>query len=62
MLGETMLLPVIIFMMVLSPVLVPAVITAAHAVARWGRTYRLARTASYPRRTPSRRLAVPATA
>jgi hypothetical protein len=55
-----MLLPVIIFVIVLSPVLVPATITAVHAIARWQRTYRPAQAASYPRRMPSRRLAVAA--
>jgi hypothetical protein len=42
------------------PVLVPAIITAGHAIMR--RTSEPVRTAGYPRRTASQRLAVPATA
>jgi hypothetical protein len=52
-----MLLPVIIFLMILSPVLLPAAITAVDAVRR---AIRRARTARYPRSLASRRLAVPA--
>jgi hypothetical protein len=47
-----MLLPIIIFLMILAPVLIPAAITAVDAIARWQPTY--------PRRMPSRRLAVAA--
>jgi hypothetical protein len=57
--GKTMLLPVIIFLMILFPVLLPATITAVDAVAR---TYRKDRTASHPRSLASRRLLVPAAA
>jgi hypothetical protein len=57
--GETMLLPVIIFLMILSPVLIPAISTALHAVAR---TNRPTGTAGYPRSLASRRLAIPAAA
>ena len=55
-----MFLPIIIFLMILSPVLIPTTITAVHAIARPQQTYRPARAASYPGRLPSRRLAVPA--
>jgi hypothetical protein len=54
-----MLLPVIIFLMILFPVLLPATITAVDAVVR---TYRRDGTAGYPRSLASRRLAVPAAA
>jgi hypothetical protein len=54
-----MLLPIIIFLMILLPVLLPATITAVDAVAR---TYRKDRTASHPRSLASRRLLVPAAA
>jgi hypothetical protein len=57
--GETMLLPVIIFLMILSPVLIPAISTAIHAARRANRP---AATAGYPRSLASRRLAVPAAA
>jgi hypothetical protein len=54
-----MLLPIIIFLMILSPVLLPATITAVDAVRR---TIRPAETAGYPWSLASRRLAVPAAA
>jgi hypothetical protein len=47
-----MLLPVIIFLMILAPVLIPATITAVDAIARRQRTY--------PQRMPTRRLAAAA--
>jgi hypothetical protein len=53
-----MLLPIIIFLMILSPVLIPAVSTAVHAVTR---TNQPTGTAGYPRSLASRRL-VPAAA
>jgi hypothetical protein len=45
--------------LVLFPLLFPAIITAAHTILG---TNQPARTASYPRHMASRRLAVPATA
>lgn len=48
--------------LVLFPLLVPATITAVHAVRRWRPTLSLPRTAGYPRRVVPRRLAVPAAA
>jgi hypothetical protein len=54
-----MLLPVVIFLMILFPVLLPATITAVHALKQ---TYRPTGTAGYPRSLASRRLAVPAAA
>jgi hypothetical protein len=42
------------------PLLLPATITAVHALAQWRPTYRPVRTDSYPRRVAPRRLAVPA--
>jgi hypothetical protein len=54
-----MLLPVFIFLMILSPVLIPAVGTAIHAVKQ---TNRPVGTAGYPRILASRRLAIPAAA
>jgi hypothetical protein len=48
--------------LVLFPLLIPATITAVHAVRRWQPTLSLARTAGYPRRMAPRRLAVPAAA
>jgi hypothetical protein len=57
--GNTMLLPVLIFLMILSPVLIPAVGTAIHAA---GRPNRPAGIVGYPRSLTSRRLAIPAAA
>jgi hypothetical protein len=54
-----MLLPVFIFLMILSPVLIPAVGTALHAVKR---TNRPTGFAGYPRSLASPRLAMPAAA
>jgi hypothetical protein len=54
-----MLLPAIIFLLILFPVLLPATITAVDAIMR---SYRSAKTASYPRSLAPRRLAVPAMA
>ena len=54
-----MLLPVFIFLMILSPVLLPASIAAFDAITRaFGRT----QNAGYPRSLASRRLAAPAVA
>jgi hypothetical protein len=54
-----MLVPVFIFLMILSPVLIPAIGTAVHAARRasWPTG-----TAGYPRSLASRRFAVPAAA
>jgi hypothetical protein len=58
-----MLLPALILMMVLSPILVPAIITATHLLTGQARTSTQDRvTANFPRRTASPRLAVPAMA
>jgi hypothetical protein len=54
-----MLLPMIIFLMVLFPVLLPAAITGVHAVRR---TNRPGYAAGRPRSLAARRLAVPAAA
>jgi len=54
-----MFLPVLIFLMILSPVLIPAVGTVIHAA--W-HANRPAGTAGYPRSLASRRLAIPAAA
>jgi hypothetical protein len=48
--------------LVLFPLLVPATITAVHAVRRLQPTWAPARIVGYPRRMAPRRLAVPATA
>jgi hypothetical protein len=55
-----MLLPLIIFLMILSPVLIPMALTAGDAIVRWQRSYRPAQAAGYPRRMPSRSLAAAA--
>jgi len=58
-----MLLPALIMLMVLAPVLLPAVITAIHILTGQARTSTLDRVAAnFPRRTASSRLAVPAAA
>jgi hypothetical protein len=48
--------------LVLFPLLIPATITAVHAVRRWQPTWAPARMAGYPRHMARRRLAVPAAA
>jgi hypothetical protein len=53
-----MLVPFLIFLMILSPVLIPAAVTAADAVSRNRRN----RIAGHPRSVASRRFAVPAAA
>jgi hypothetical protein len=55
--GETMLLPFIIFLMILTPVLIPTAVTAAHAIRQFNRP---GYAAGYPR--TSARLAVAAAA
>jgi flagellar biosynthesis protein FliQ len=63
MLGETMLLPALIILMVLAPVLVPAIITAVHVLTGQARTSTQDRVATnFPRRIASPRLAIPAAA
>jgi hypothetical protein len=63
MLGETMLLPALIMLMVLFPVLLPAVITAVHLITGQARTSTQERVAvNFPRRSASPRFAVPAAA
>jgi hypothetical protein len=63
MLGETMLLPALIMLMVLFPVLLPAVITAVHLITGQARTSTQERVAvNFPRRSGSPRFAVPAAA
>jgi len=58
-----MLLPALIMLMVLFPVLLPALITAVHLLTGQARTSTQERVAAnFPRRTASRRLAVPAAA
>jgi hypothetical protein len=54
-----MLLPLFIFLMILFPVLLPATITAVHAVSR---AYRADRTTALPRSFAPRSFAVPAAA
>jgi hypothetical protein len=54
-----MLVPFLIFLMILSPVLIPAAVTAADAVSRANRRNR---TAGHPRSVASRRFDVPAAA
>jgi hypothetical protein len=54
-----MLVPFLIFLMILSPVLVPAAVTAADAVRRAKRRKRMA---GHPRSVAARRFAVPAAA
>jgi hypothetical protein len=51
-----MLVPFMIFLMILSPVLIPAAVTAVDAVSRRNRT------AGHPRSVAARRFAVPAAA
>ena len=48
--------------LVLFPLLIPATITAVHAVRRWQPTWGPARMVGYTRRMAPRRLAVPAAA
>ena len=58
-----MLLPALILLFVLSPVLLPAIITAVHLLTGQARTSTQDRVAAnFPRRTASPRLAVPAMA
>jgi hypothetical protein len=58
-----MLLPALIMLMVLAPVLLPAIITAVHLITGKARTSTQDRVAAnFPRRTASPRLAVPAMA
>jgi hypothetical protein len=58
-----MLLPALIILMVLAPVLLPAIITAVHLLTGQARTSTQDRVAAnFPRRTASPRLAVPAMA
>ncbi len=58
-----MLLPALIMLMVLFPVLLPAIITAVHLLTGQARTSTQERVAAnFPRRTASRRIAVPAAA
>jgi hypothetical protein len=58
-----MLLPALIMLMVLAPVLLPAIITAVHLITGQARTSTQDRVAAnFPRRTASPRLAVPAMA
>ena len=53
-----MFLPTLIMLMVLSPVLLPAVITVVHILTGQARTSTQDRVAAnFPRRTPSPRLA-----
>jgi hypothetical protein len=54
-----MLVPFIIFLMILSPVLIPAVGTVIHTARHANRP---AGTTGYPRSLASRRLAIPAAA
>jgi hypothetical protein len=63
MIGETMLLPALIILIVLAPVIVPAIITAVHVLTGQARTSTQERVAvNFPRRTASPRFAVPAAA
>jgi hypothetical protein len=56
-----MLLPALIMLIVLAPVLLPAIITAVHLITGQARTSTQDRVAAnFPRRTASPRLAVPA--
>ncbi|HWF29468.1 MAG TPA: hypothetical protein VG327_13995 [Mycobacterium sp.] len=58
-----MLLPALIMLLVLSPVLLPALITAVHVLTGQARTSTQDRVAAnFPRRTASPRLAIPAMA
>jgi hypothetical protein len=57
--GKAMLVPFIIFLMILSPVLIPAAVTIVDVMQR---NRRPAGTAGHPRSLASRRLAVPAAA
>jgi flagellar biosynthesis protein FliQ len=58
-----MLLPTFIILMVLAPVLLPAIINAVHLVTGQARTSTQERVAAnFPRRVASPRLAVPAAA
>jgi hypothetical protein len=54
-----MLLAALIFLMILSPVLIPTAVTIVNAMQR---NYRPTPTAGHPRSLASRRLAVPAAA
>jgi hypothetical protein len=61
--GEAMLLPAMIMLLVLFPVLLPGVITVVHLLTGKARTSTQDRVAAnFPRRTVSQRLAVPAAA
>ncbi|WAC90463.1 hypothetical protein [Mycobacterium sp. Aquia_213] len=58
-----MLLPIIILLIVLSPVLLPAVITAVHMLTGPAQTSTQDRVAAnFPRRTAAKRLVTPAAA
>ena len=58
-----MLLPAFIIMLVLAPLLVPAIITAVHVLTGQARSSTQERVANrFPRRVASPRLAVPAAA
>ena len=58
-----MFLPTLIILMVLSPVLLPAIITAVHLLTGQARNCTQDRVAAnFPRRAASSRLAVPAAA
>ena len=59
---ESMLAITIYLLTILTPVLIPAIIHAVHAVRDRRQTYQPGRAARYPRPTASRRLAVPAMA
>ena len=62
-LGEIMFLPTLIILMVLSPVLLPAVITVVHILTGQARTSTQDRVAAnFPRRTTSPCLAAPVAA
>jgi hypothetical protein len=62
-LGEMMFLPTLIILMVMSPVLLPAVITVVHILTGQARTSTQDRVAAnFPRRTTSPRLTAPVAA
>ncbi len=62
-LGEIMYLPTLIMLMVLSPVLLPAVITVVHILTGQARTSTQDRVAAnFPRHMATPRLAAPAAA
>jgi hypothetical protein len=57
--GKAMLVPFIIFLMILSPVLIPTAVTIVNALQE---NHRPVGTAGHPRSLASRRFAVPAAA